>query len=506
MERLSGMDALFLYLESPTQHMHVTLCAVLDPADMPGGYSFERIRDHLAARVHLIPAFTRVLVPVPLNLHHPLWVEDSDFQIDRHVHRVALPRSGTADHLASFTAQVAGIPLERTRPLWDMWVVEGVEGDRFALIAKLHHSLLDGVAGVEQLAKLFDIDRAGDAVEPPSPERPAEAVPSDLELVTYAAVSRAIGALEILPLVGRTASSLLEVRRTRSDRRGGTTRRRHDLDDDPLASDDDEDVDVADADATEEDGIAEAPAGGTPLVAPRTPFNGTITARRAVGFTRISLDEVKQAKVAMPGATVNDVILTVCAGAIRRYLADCGELPDEPLVAACPVNVRTADQAGRSDNRVSALFAMLHTEVEDPRERLAATMRTAAAAKREHALFGPETLQQWAEIVDPNLASWLSGRYAGSGVARRHRPAINVMISNVPGPPFPLYLAGAELIRAYPMGQIIEGVGLNITVMSYRGSVDFGFMAAANLVPDVDRLAAAVEPAFAALLAALDPR
>lgn len=458
MERLSGMDAFFLYLETPTQHMHVTLCAVLDPG--AGGYDFERVRDHIAGRVHLIPPFRRRLVPVPLRLHHPLWVDDPDFDIANHVHAAALPAPGGDPELADFTAQVAGVPLDRTRPLWEIWLVEGLAGDRFALIAKVHHSAVDGVSGVEQLVTLFDLEPTGGVVEPPIRLRPDE-LPSDLEMVTYAAVSRALNVLDLPSLLTRTSRSLLAVRQKRAD---------------PTAT-----------------------AGGTPTVAPRTSINGRINARRTVAFARTSLDDIKKHKAVVPGATVNDVILSVCAGALRRYLGEHHELPSQPLMAGCPINVRTADQQGHADNRVSAMFVPLRTDLADPVERLAATHDAALAAKEEHALFGDDTLQGWAEIADPNVFSWLSARYAASGLADRHRPALNVMISNLPGPPFPLYLAGAELERVYPMGQIIEGIGLNITVMSYRSSVDFGFMAAANLLPDVARLAAEIEPELQAL-------
>ncbi len=465
MERLSGMDAFFLYLESPTMHMHVTLCAVLDPADAPGGYDFERVRDHIASRVHLIPPFSRRLVPVPLRLHHPLWVDDPDFDIEYHVRRAALPTPGDDKQLAEFTGQIASIALDRSRPLWEIWLVEGLAAGRVAMIAKVHHSTLDGVAGVEQLVTLFDFTRTVEPTPPPPPRR-HEDIPSDLELVTYAAVSKVKGVLDLVPLVGRTAGSILAVRSKRAE--------------------------------------PDSSSGGTPLITPRSMLNGVINGQRRVAFARLSLLDIKQVRGAVPGATVNDVILAVCAGALRRYLLAHDEPIDEPLVAACPVNVRTEDQQGRADNRVSALFALMHTEIADPVERLRATHRTAAAAKDEHAIFGGETLQQWAEIADPNIFSWLSDLYAGSGIADRHRPAINVMLSNVPGPPFPLFLAGCELVRAYPMGQIIEGVGLNITVMSYCDSVDFGFMASANLLPDVAVLARAVEPAFAELLAAVE--
>ncbi len=516
MERLSGMDAFFLYLETPSQHMHVTLCAVLDPATIPDaepadgpgrggrrrpawrsapGWDFELVKAHIASRVDRIPPFHRRLMPVPLRLHHPVWIDDPDFSIDNHVFRAALPAPGGPAELTQFVAQVAGVPLDRSRPLWEAWLVEGLEDGRVALVAKVHHSALDGVAGVENLVHLFDLEPLP-ATPPPGldAERDAavadgiqtagggarramaiDTVPTEVELMAYATVSRVKGLFDVLPLLGRTATGLLAVR----------NRRRNDLD--PLASDE-LNLDGRPAQA------------GTPLSCPPTPFNSTITAQRRVAFARLALDDIKRVRAAA-GATVNDVILAVCAGALRQYLLQRGDLPDEPLVAACPVNVRTAEQVGaQAGNRVSAMFTLLHTELASPAERLDAAKRTAAAAKEEHSLFAPDTLQQWAEVADPNVFTWLSDLYSSMGLAGRHRPAINVMISNVPGPPFPLYLAGARLERAYPMGQIIDGVGLNITVMSYCDGVDVGLMAAANLVPDLAVLADAVAPALADLL------
>ena len=551
MERLSGMDAFFLYLESPSQQMHVTLCAVLDPAEMPGGYSYDRIRTHIAGRVHLIPPFTRTLVPVPLNVHHPLWAEDPGFHLDHHVRRAALPAPGSQSQLAALTARIAEAPLDRSKPLWEMWVIEGLEGGLVALVAKVHHSALDGVAGVEQLVTLFDFERVPEPVADDGPPDDASAddqadvqadgqlhgqadgqldapvdgeldgqaddhaddpladaaqalpagaappgkeVPSDLELVAYATVARAIGIAEVLPLVGRTVGAVWAVRRTRTEIRRPN----------PYAVERPADSVVVPTGSTPVVDDRDT-TGATPLTAPATPLNGKITGGRRVAFARVALDDIKQARAAVPGATINDVILAICAGGLRRYLLARHGLPEAPLVAACPVNVRAAHQQGRADNRISALFTDLPTHVADPVQRLVATQKAAAAAKREHAIFSPDTLQRWAEVADPTLVSWLANAYVGLGLTERHPPAMNVMISNVPGPAFPLYLAGAELVRAYPMGQIIEGVGLNITVMSYRDGVDFGLMAAANLLPDVADLAADLEADFADLVAATAP-
>jgi diacylglycerol O-acyltransferase / wax synthase len=461
MEPLSGMDALFLYAETPEQPQHVTLTAVLDPASAPGGVTFDQVRAHIARRLHRVPPLTRRLVTMPLGLHHPHWVGDPEIDLDHHVRRVELAAPGDDHQLAAVVAQISAVPLDRTRPLWEMWIIEGLAGDRFALVAKLHHATLDGVAGVEQMIAFFDLEPLIESG--PAPAGPdADPDPSTLELVTYAAVSRARSMLRAVPLAARTVGSVQAVRSARA--------------------------------------TPGVDAGGTPLVTPRTSLNDSLTAARRVAFARLPLDGIKTVKAAVPGATVNDVILAVCAGALRRYLSDRGELPDEPLVAACPVDVRTEDQRGRSDNRVSAMFTRLPTDVADPLGRLEAAHRAARAAKDEHALFDPDVLQQWADVLDPNLASWLIDLYSRTSTTRRHRPPVNLVVSNVAGPPFPLYLAGAELVRAFPLGQLIEGIGLNMTVMSYRDGIDVGFLAAGDLVPDVDRLAAAVPVAFAELL------
>jgi WS/DGAT/MGAT family acyltransferase len=459
------MDSFFLYAETPAQHMHVTLVAVLDPAGVPGGYDFERVKTHIGSRVPLVPPFTRRLVPVPLRIHHPLWAADPDFDLDQHVLRAAAPAPGGLEELSEVVGQIASLPLDRSRPLWEVWLVEGLIDGKVAFVGKVHHAALDGIGGVEQMINFFDLAPEPPATEPAAPLPVADEIPSDLELVAFAAGSRLRGLVEVVPLVRRTAGSVLAVRRRR-----------------------------AGPDET---------AGATPLTGPPTTINGSIGARRKVAFARVSLDEVKSVKHAV-GGTVNDIILAICAGALRRHLEAHHEDPTQPLVAACPVSVRHSEPA-HTGNRLSAMFTPLHTEVADPAERLAATLATAGAAKQEHALFDPDTLHGFAEVVDPNLFSWMFDWYSGTGLADRHRPAINVMISNVPGPPFPLYLAGAELVRAFPMGPIIEGVGLNITVMSYRDAVDFGFMAAANLVPDVWDLAAGVEPALAELVDAVSP-
>jgi diacylglycerol O-acyltransferase / wax synthase len=464
-ERLSGLDAFFLYIETPAMHTHVVLTAVLDPATMPGGYSFERIRRHVDERVHLVRPFRKKIAHVPLRVHHPVWVDDRSFRLENHLRRIAVPTPGRLSDLATLVGHLASIPLDRSRPLWELWVVEGLEDGRIALVAKVHHSSMDGASGVDLMPAFFDLE-----VEPPPRQAPPvwapEEAPDEWALLGAATVERA-RALARLPSLardtGRALTSIRTARRTTHN------------------------------------------AAGTPLTAPATPFNGPITAERSVAFSRIPLGEVRAVKHDF-GATVNDVILATTARAVRRYLDKAGALPNEPLVVACPISVRPNEEKGEVNNRLSVMFTKLHTDVDDPVGCLLATKETAAAAKLEHQAIGPDTLGAWAELADPLAATWASGIYSRAGLASRHRPALSFIMSNIPGPSFPVYLAGAEMERAYPMGPAIEGAGLNVTVLSYRDSIDFGFLAATALVPDVWDLADAVPDAFAELQDAASAR
>lgn len=455
MERLTGLDAAFLYLENPTHHMHVAMTMVLDPSTVPGGYSFQKIKDFIGGRIHLVPPFRRRLVSVPFNLAHPVWVEDPNFDLDFHIRRIGCPSPGGRRELGEMAGQIASTPLDRSRPLWELWVVEGLKQGRIGVVTKVHHAAIDGASGAELMVHLFDLSPEVATPEPPEEHEP-EHIPNEFELLGYAAASRFRRTVALPRLVGRTIGSFSRVAAGRRD--------------------------------------PDAPVGAAPLTAPRTPWNGPLSPLRTVGFARVGLDDVRDLKTAF-GCTVNDVVLGLCAGTLRSYLQDKDHLPDAPLVATCPVSVRTdVDSAG--GNKVSAMFTTLDTHLDDPAERIAAIRKMTAGAKEEHNAVGADMLQNWAEYAAPNTFNLASRLYSSLGLAGSHRPIHNVIISNVPGPQFPLYYAGCEMVAAYPMGPTMEGVGLNITVMSYRGSVDFGFMADRELMPDVWNLADRVKGAL----------
>jgi diacylglycerol O-acyltransferase / wax synthase len=459
-ERLSGLDASFLYLETPTLHMHVAMVAVFDPTTVPDGYSFRRIRQRILDRIPLVPVFQRRLVEVPLRLGHPVWVDEPEFDIDNHLRRAALPSPGGMRELGDFTADVTSRQLHRDRPLWEMWVVEGLEDGKIALVAKVHHSTIDGVSGAELLGVLFDLEP-----EPPEHEHRGERqldlrVPSTFELVSHALLANLILPVNIGRMAWRTTQSLAGIRKARQ---GGTGK------------------------------------AAIPLSAPRTSLNASVHARRRVSFAAASLADVKKLKNTM-GTTVNDVILAVCTGALRTYLLAGDELPEIPLVAVVPISVTPEMADLKGSNKISAMFVQLPCQLDDPLERLRAIHEGTKGAKEEHQALGASTLQNWAEHATPNVFAAAARLYTRMKLADRHRPLANLTISNVPGPDFPLYLAGSEMLGMFPLGPVMDGMGLNLTIMSYRGVLYWGLAADARSVPRLWDIAAAIPAALTELM------
>jgi diacylglycerol O-acyltransferase len=437
---------------------------VFDPSTMPDGYSFRRIRDLVESRLPLVPPFRWRLREVPFRLQHPVWVEDADFDLDHHLHRVSLPSPGGDAELAELAADVFGRPLDRRRPLWEMQVVEGLPSGMFAVITKVHHAAIDGVSGAEILARLLDI--SVDAAAPGGPDTPwqPESAPSDLALI--AAAGR-----DFLGRLGSMAGAARSVLETVSQP--------------PAAAD------------------PEAAGRFQVLHAPRTSFNVSITPARRFATVDVSLDDVKRIKNAAEG-TVNDVALALSAGALRGYLR--GRLPSSPLVALVPVSVRTAEETSTLGNRVSGMLISLPTHVADPRERLALIVEATRSAKGHEEVIDAATLTQWADLIAPGLAAKAARALMSAAVVERFGPRFNVVVSNVRGPDFPMYLAGAKLVRLWPMGPVADGAALNMTVMSYLGRLRFGLVACRETVPDLAELAESIEAEVAVLLSTVGRR
>ncbi|GHF82812.1 WS/DGAT/MGAT family acyltransferase [Amycolatopsis bartoniae] len=459
MQPLSGLDASFLYLETPSQVLHICGLLTLDGSTMPGGYRFSVFREKLAERVADIPEFRRKLHNSPLNFLHPVWVEDETFDIDRHLHRVAVPSPGDRETLAELCAHFAGQSLDRGRPLWEMYVIEGLPEDGVAVLLKMHHAMVDGVSGANLIAYLCGLEP--DSLLP-LPEREENlAPPSHLDLLRSSVSSLARRPVEVAKLL----PDLLEMAPRWLGR------------------------------ALKGTGMP------VPFTAPRTSFNSTITGLRTVAYTSLELDEVKAVKNAF-GVTVNDVVLALCAGALRRYLDTRGELPDEPLVATVPVSVSDRVENEEGSNQVSAFFASLPTQLADPAARVYAIAESNRVAKEHHFSIKPDMLQDWAQFAAPRLFGWAVRAYSALRLAEKHPVVHNLVVSNVPGPPTPLYLLGAKVTGLYPLGPVFHGAGLNITVLSNAGRVDVGLLGARELVPELWSLADALSDELKDLLEA----
>ncbi len=446
MQRLTGLDASFLYLETPSSPMHVASIIVVDPSEAPGGFSFDKVKTHYESRLHLAPPFRRRLVEVPMGLHHPLWIEDPNFDIDWHVRHIAVPSPGGMRELAELAAHINAIPLDRSRPLWELWYIEGLEHGHVALLTKVHHAAIDGASGEEIMVAVLDLEPEPAARPEPEEAWVPDRIPTDTELMGYAVASLAQTPLRAIKTTRRTVEAALRIRQTN---------RQPDVNPPP-----------------------------SPFSAPHTSFNKALTPHRSLGVASLPLSDVKAIKTAA-GVKVNDVVLALCAGALRRYFDGRDEALDAALVAMVPMSVRSDDEKGTHGNRVSSALTTLATDIDDPLERLATIASCMDHAKTQQDAIGADTLQDWAEFAAPAVAGRAARLYSRTRIADRHRPLFNVTISNVPGPPFPLYVAGARMVATYPIGPIMDGGGLNMTVMSYLDSMDFGLNACSELIPDV---------------------
>lgn len=451
MDRLSGLDASFLYLETPAQLMHVCAVMVLDPETMTSPYSFAVLQDRIAESVRDVPGFTRKIRGVPLGLDHPVWVRDRSFDIERHVHRLALPTPGGYAELMDLCAHLASLPLDRSRPLWEMWVVEGYRPDgdegeeKVVVFAKMHHATVDGVSGANLISHLCSIEPGAAPLAPAEQRHPRD--PGRGELLGRAVIGTAARPVTLVKVLKPSAELV-----TKSI---GRARR----------------------------GTAMA----APFSAPRTSFNGTITSHRSIAMADLDLDEIRRIKKAT-GTTVNDVVLAVAGGALRAYLAERDELPSSSLLATVPVSVRDASRRSGGANKVSALFTKLGTDVDDPLERLRMLAERNQHAKEHHNAISADALQDWAEFAAPRTFGLAVRAYANLRLAERHPVVHNLVISNVPGPPIPLYFMGARIEALCPLGPVFHGAGLNITVMSNAGQMHVGAIACRESMPDTDSL------------------
>lgn len=468
MKHLSGVDAAFLHLETPLTPMHV---ASLSLFDLPAGYRrdfFASVKRELGRRLHLAPVLRRRLAPMPLQLADPVWVQDDAVDLDHHVQRVRLPPPGTLRQFEDCAVALHAELLDRSRPLWRLHVIEGLASGQVGYYFKAHHAALDGLAGVQLARTLFDITPRPSPTRPPRSAAAAAAEhPGPIEL--GAAALRHDGAQYI-----KLLRHLPEVVRTLGGMFG-----------------------------------APAPAGAGRLrqnfvFGPRTPLNVPITAER--GFAGLSLPLADlQSIAAAHDAKLNDIVLALCSGTLRRYLAQHGGIPARPLTAAMPISLR---EAGDTEYTTQATMPLvnLHTHIADPLRRLRAIRDAAGAVKSMVRQARGIVPMDFPSIGVPWVLHGLAELYGRSQVTSLMPPLANVVISNIPGPRLPLYAAGARMHCYWPMSIVEHGLGLNITVMSYAGSMGFGFTTARAAVPDAEPLTRALAEAFDELHAKSAPR
>jgi diacylglycerol O-acyltransferase len=470
MQQLSGLDAAFLALEGPSMFGHVGSLCIIDPSSAAQPLTLERLTRVVASRLPLVPPFRRRLVQVPLGLDQPYWIDDPDFDIEFHVRELALPAPGSERQLADQAARLHARPLDRGRPLWELYLISGLEHGRMAIYTKVHHAAIDGVSGNDILGALLDLEPEGR--ELPLADWPRDRQPGNINLLARSALSWARQPWRATRLTIELLRSAPAVLRSPGRPRLPL------IDRDPGA-------------------VLARPS----LRAPKTPFNAPITPHRRVAFRELPLRDIKAVKNAA-GLTVNDVVMALATGALRRWLEDHHALPDSPLVAAVPISVRTDDEKGTAGNRISGLMAALPTHLSDPVQRLHVVHEAMRVAKEQHGALPADLLSDVTQFAVPALAGQAARLNERLRLLERANP-FNLFISNVPGPNIPLYFAGAELLAYYPISAIADGQGLNITVISYRDSMFFGLVACRELVPDLDVMVEYVEQELQTLLAAV---
>lgn len=444
---ISGLDATFLYGETPTSPMHVGSVVVIE-----NSLKFETFRKIILSRIHQIPKMRQKLVFVPLSMDYPYWVDDPDFDIDMHISHIALPAPGGWQELRNTASQIFSEHLDRSRPLWSFTFVEGLDTipqvpkGSVAIISKIHHVAIDGVAGAGILSILFDMTPKVREIPEPRPFRPAP-LPNELTLMAKSAHGFVTNPLKFPKLISSTLSATVKA---------GVLSRVQRLEPPP-----------------------------TPFSAPSTPLNGIISSRRKWNGSILSLERIKALKNIMQ-TTLNDVMLAICAGALRRYLLEKKQLPQKSLVALVPISTRTKSEENSAGNQISSMLLQLATHIEDPIERLEVIHENAMRGKAYQKAVGAKTLGNMAEAVPFGLANQAARLYSRFNLAENHKPAFNVLITNVPGPNFPLYLNGHKVVSIMGMAPIIDGMGLIITIFSYNGLVMICPTSDVKTMPDLD--------------------
>jgi WS/DGAT/MGAT family acyltransferase len=468
MKQLTGLDASFLNMETPNTFGHVTGLMLFDRPS-PDFEPYATVYEKYASLVGQLEPMRRRLVEVPFGLDHPYWVFDPHFDIDYHIREINVAKPGLVDQLADQVCRIVGRPMDRSRPLWEVYVIDGLANGWWAMLTKFHHATIDGAAGQLMLSSVLSTE-PDDTPAPASPEWEPEAVPGQTEMLRLTLEKLAknpLMAVKAQTRMLRTMAKALGV------------------------------ADLSGASSLVRDSVyrflgrptTDRPWVMMPLTsAPPTPWNKSITPHRRFAMRTTSLENIKRLKNAT-GGTVNDIVMAICAGGLRQYLLAHDALPDKPLRAMVPVSIRTGDESDPWTNRVSGLIAELPTHCEDPLERVTLCRKAMSVAKQQFELMPAESLIDIAQSSPPVVSAAAARLASRLKLADRVAMPANLVISNVPGPREPLYFAGAQLQHQFPVSIVTDGQGLNITVQSYMDKLDFGFIVDRDLVPDVWDLA-----------------
>jgi WS/DGAT/MGAT family acyltransferase len=469
MLQLSGQDASFVYLETPHTPMHIGSVGIYDPSTAPGG--FVRFKDILAfieSRLGGARSFRQRLVRVPFDLDHPYWIEDPEFDIEFHVRHIALPKPGDWRQLCIQVARLQARPMDLSKPLWEFTVVEGLDNVAglppgcFALVNKVHHAAIDGMSGVEMSSAIHDLDAKMTPLAKIDDWKP-EHMPGVADLLTRSYFNSLLQPMRVVETIGRSLPGMAKL--TSSVSKG--------------------DVSISSA-----------------RMAPKTRFNAKVSAHRVFDAAPFKLADIRAIKDAVPGATVNDVILAIVGGGLRFYLEAKGELPKDTLTAMAPISVRGEGEKAALGNLVSAMVVGLGTQIVDPLERLRFVHAEAMNSKAMTNAVGARTLTDYSQLIPSGLAGLAARLYTRVGLANAHAPIYNCVVTNVPGSRVPLYFCGAKMVAMYGMGPVFDGMGLINSIYSYTDTIAISFTSDRNMMPDPDVYAAALTKAFEALKAA----
>ena len=457
MKHLSGLDASFLHLETPEMPMHV---GGLNLFDLPEGFQgsfYDDVKQHVRQRMHLASVFTKKLAQIPFDLTNPVWVEDGDIDLDYHVRQITLPKPGTLAQLEAYVGRLHSSLLDRSRPLWEFYVFDGLESGQAGFYSKIHHAALDGQGAAVMAQALLDIGPVPRHIKPP-PERTRGPYQPAMRTLLKAALSNTAqqcwSMLKAVPDAARVVGHLLTPHKNETSHSFG--------------------------------------------LGPKTMLNVSITNQRSFSTLGLPVDEAKEIAKAF-GATLNDVVLAICSGALREFLATKGSVPVKSLVAALPVSLREEGNT-ELNNQVSMMQMQLSTQIADPAKRINAIIGASKAMKYTLKNVKSVMPTDFPSLGVPWLMSGLVALYGRSKLADSLPPLANVVISNVPGPRMPLYLAGARMATNFPVSIVVHGLALNITVQSYNGMLDFGLIACRRALPDVRDLCGMMRHAHEELL------